>query len=209
MNTEHMSFSLANIVMLYEDLSVAKVSRDKILDIFEGLQPQHLDVNPVFFVRYPTKRIEIYIFINDNRVETKIANPYDDSWNDLIDAGSAVYNAIQGSSLKAFGFNLFTEISGIEESATKFLVRQFEKSLSSVEAQIGGKVESLATTLKYIKNKENHQLDILPSVREGSTLDVRLNVQYDKPKLLNRDDLLKNYLDFKEDTIATMGKLFS
>ena len=65
MDISGLSFELANIVMLSQNLKSAKISRDSILGLYENSQAEHFDIGPLFVVRHPVQRIEIYMFIDE------------------------------------------------------------------------------------------------------------------------------------------------
>lgn len=206
MNINDLSFDLGNIVLLFENMKDAKVSRDTILGLFSS-SSQHVDIGPVFMVRYPDEKVEVYVFFDENRVETKMVNPGTDDWKKICKAASQVYKAISGVSLKAFGFNYFAEVPTNEES-DEFLIKNFKSSLEPLESQINGKIFSVATTIKYLKNETTHQLNIGKSVKQNS-LSLRLNVHYDKSELFEENALTKNYIGLKDEFVNTISKLFT
>jgi hypothetical protein len=180
---EELSFRLGNVVLLYNDLPNARVSRDKLFSLFEGKDTEHFEVGPLLLVRFKAQKIDVSLLLPENRVEVKIENPGDNEWKSLAETAVQVYSTIQGSSLKAFGYNYFADIvlTGAK-SAEAFLVDKFGSSLEGVEQQIGSKIDTLAMTLTYKKDGGQRQLTLGPKPGER-VLAVHLNVHYESDHL--------------------------
>jgi len=210
MDISGLSFELANIVMLFQNLKSAKVSRDSILGLYENSRPEHFDVGPLFVVRHPGQKIEIYVFIDENRVETKILNPSNTDWTELPKVAFKVFHAIDGAPLAAFGFNYFAEVPLPQsQDGDQFLIDKFDASLKPLAQQVGGKIFSIASTVKYSKNEETHELRIGTKAGNAKILSLRLNVHYNKAQLFAERDLIEKYSVHKDNFIETIKRLFN
>jgi len=210
MDISGLSFELANIVMLFQNLKSAKVSRDSILGLYEDSRPEHFDIGPLFVVRYPEQRIEIYVFIEENRVETKILNPSNTDWIELPKVASKVFRAIEGAPLTVFGFNYFAEVPLPQNiNGEQFLIDKFDASLKPLAQQVEGKISSIASTVKYSKNEENYELKIGTKAGSVEILSLHLNVHYNKTQLFAERDLIESYSNHKDDFIETIKRLFN
>ena len=105
MNIENVSIKLANIVLVFDDLINARISRDSLLDLIPDEENiNHIDVGPLFVVKYPESKAEVIILNQERRAEIKIFQPEDDLWTLLPNLCSKVMNAIQESNLTAYGY---------------------------------------------------------------------------------------------------------
>jgi hypothetical protein len=207
-DTTGLSFELANIVVLYRGLRNAKVFRDVLLNLYPDENPTHIDVGPLLAVRYLAHRVEIYVFSDENRVETKILTPAEADWLELPKRASQVYEAIQGAELAVFGFNYFAAIPAPgNEDVNEFLVRTFQSSLDPLAAQLDGDIISFASTIKYTKNQKRHQLQI--EAKPENLLSLRLNVEYPGGEFPSEEALTQLYLAHRDDFISTIGRLFT
>lgn len=210
MDTTGLSFELANIVMLFKDLNTAKISRDTIFGLYPDLRPDHLDIGPLLVVRYPKLKLEIYLFLDENRVEVKLLAPSGHDWAELPKAASKVFGAIEGVPLTAFGFNYFAEVPvSKNQDGDQFLIDKFRTSLEPLAKQVEGEILSVSSVIRYSKNEEIHQLSLGAKSGNNSLLILRLNVEYNKTELFSEEDLKIKYSSRKDDFIKTIGRLFN
>ncbi len=209
MDISGLSFELANFVMRFNNLNNAKISRDSLLNLYPDLQPEHLEIGPLLAVRYPAHKIEIYLFLAENRVEVKTPEPRDEDWAELPKMAYKVFHAITGVSLTAFGFNYFSNVPAPnDKDGDQFLIGKFDTSLKPLAEQVQGKIFSFASNIRYSKNEEKYELNIGTRPDNAKLLSLRLNVHYNTTTLPVEEKLIGEYSKQKDNFVNTLKRLF-
>jgi hypothetical protein len=207
LDTNNLNIKAANLVMVFDNLNQARISRDTLLRLFPKSAQGHVDIGSFFAVRYPEHSFEVLIFSDERRVELKVAKPIEESWNLIPRIASQVRNAIKNANLKAYGFNLFMDLK-LDESSSKFILHQFNSSLVPIEKSIGEEISSISITMNYTKGDVKFQWVISPKANDDKVISISSNVHFDANKLPLKDDLIATYDSKKKYIIETIGQLF-
>jgi hypothetical protein len=204
------SFELANAVILYDNLAQAQISRDAIANLFPGETPEFLDIGPIMVVRFPGHRAEIVILRDQNRAELKITSPNEADWSNVARNTFRLQAAINGTPLNLYGFNIFTFIPVPGElDARQYMVQRFITSLDPIAQELQGEVRTIIPTIKFIKNEQNYQLRLEPRADDSNLLNMRFNIEFTAAALPPEEEFVQSYVEFKDDVIATIGRLFN
>lgn len=208
MDIKTLSFELSNIVLLFDDLHNAKISRDQLFSVFSDSSAQPIDIGPLILIRYPEQNIEITVIKDDGRAEIKKMHPSETDWALLPEISSKVYAAFSGCNLISYGFNYFAHIS-FEDTldADTFLVNQFKPSLENIEKQTGSNITNISTTLKYEGKNGINQIAFL-AIKPNNSLRITLNIHFDSSELKDLASLQECYIEEKESFVKLLANLF-
>ena len=209
MNTDNFRLVLANIVLAYDNLGQARISRDNLLDLLPDVEPQFLDLGQFIVAKYPTISAEIIVLIEANRIEAKVNFPDHDKLVQIPRLVWSAMRAVSRAQLVAYGFNFHSRITiPGDESASRFLLRQFEPTLRNIGVQVGGNLESMSVQLGYRRDAVKHQLNLTPQPEDDSGMIVNMNIHYDTDVLPAEAELTTSYLAGRDRFIQTIQSLF-
>ncbi len=208
MDIKNLSFELSNIVLLFDNLHNAKISRDQLFSVIENSAVQPIEIGPLIIVRYPEQKTEITVIRDDRRVEIKKIHPSETDWALIPEISTKVYAAFSECNLTSYGFNYFAHIP-LESSTNSdaFLVNQFKPSLGEIEKQTGSNITSISTVFKYEGKNGINQIS-LESIEPNNSLRVTLNIHFKSSSLKELANLQECYAEEKENFIKLLTNLF-
>jgi hypothetical protein len=209
LDTRNLRTSLANIVLVYDGLDQAQISRDTLNRALPGQTPIYTEVPGFIITGFQNVRALVILTIEARRVEIKIDEPTDDSWNTLTHLASIAVTAISNATLVAYGFNIFASLNIIENlDARSFLLEQFGEPVDLISKQLGSPLVSMSAEFIFDRNGARYKLNLIPDEQGGSAMVIRQNVHYDGREFPPEDNLKALYLDNVKSYYETIQHLF-
>jgi len=208
LDTSTLEIELANIVVLFEDLTDRDISRDKLRAVLPNAAPQVLEVPGFTQVSYPSLDADIVILWADQaRFEAKILNPREESWALLSKLATSGMKSIKRAKQTHFGFNIFSVIQ-VNPSANELLLTYFNAPITSVNKHIEGQLTGMNFTLNYQQNGVKYQLGVIPDAKVESRLSVRLNAEFASSEFPKLDSLSGLFAEFRDNYTTLVRQLF-
>lgn len=209
MDTTNLRLNLANIVLLYDHLEHARISRDRLLDSIPDVEPQFLDLGQIIVTKYPAIDAEIIVIVEANRIEAKVDSPNEDGLVQVPKLALSAKAAVSRAELIAYGYNFHSSLTIPDgDSASGFLLRQFEPTVRKIGTQVGGDLASMSVQLGYVRDDVKYQLNLIPRPEDDSGMTVNMNVHIDARDLPTEAELTSSYLAGRDGFIQTIQSLF-
>ena len=203
------------MVVIFDDLSSVRISRDGLLDAVPGTNPQFIDLSEIIAVQ-SEEGFQLSLAINQKRLESKLIFSNDDFSleNDTMliqipQVGRKGRESIDVDKIAGFGFNFFSLVEfAVEQDTRLFLIHQFSEPIARISHQLDASVVSIAPQLNYVKDGVSYQLNIRPQVSGGNQLSINFNIHFDLPELPEINDLETNFISGRDEFVSVVSRLF-
>lgn len=208
MDISNLKVNRANAVLIFEQINISRISRDTLRELLDNEIPDYAEHSGIIVVKYPLSKAEIIILTDEaKRLEVKINEPSDDTWDLLPQLAYKSYKSLKDADIKYYGFNFFSELQSSED-VRKFLLSQFEKSLIDIRHTLDANLVSMSVQLNYVKDDISYQLNIIPELQNGEHFILNFNTQFQADQIPELDDLLTQFHGTKDYFFHTLKQLF-
>ena len=209
--------TVTNIVIVYEALDVAALSRDAARRLIGGNSARLVDGGDVLIVDYPTEAIQ-FVFAH-RRMQINDNKPVSLSESRLPKLIKEAQKLTKGIRIVAYGFNFDAFITLPDQKKPKeFLKARFLANRKELTQQLSANIEEIALQFKLTEKDLEYNLDLkadkLPlgkGVAEPhviSGIHVHFNAHYPKREVPSSTELKKQLEGQFKYLLQLLGKLF-